>query len=115
MANSIHNNAMYVIINVGSRTALDLDDGDGGNGTKIQGWEPAWDSGKIQNQIWIFNDQGNGYYKLFNKAGGSCMDLDDGNRKNGTKIQGWGSINTNNQLWKFEQMQDRNGMPAAWK
>ena len=115
MASTISNNGMYLIINSGSGTAIDLNNGGGNNGTKVQGWHPAWNSGKIQNQAWIFVDQGNSYWKLFNKAGGSCMDLDNGSKGNGTPIQGWGSTNTDAQLWKFEQVGDRNGMPAAWK
>ena len=114
MSNHIEAGAKYMILNVASYTVVDLDNGGRGNGTKIQGWDPVWRSDKIKAQIWKFSSEDSGYYKLFNEASGTCMDLDNGSPKNGTSIQGWGSSKVDAQLWKFDKVANRGGKLTAW-
>lgn len=94
----------YLIFNAASNNVLDLDDGSSSNGAKIQGWGQAWITGKVENQIWKLEADGD-HFRIRNESSFTYMDFNDGNKGNGTKIQGWSlSKSAAAQLWKFENV-----------
>lgn len=106
MANSPKDGDYYIIINVASNSCLDLNNGDKGNGTGVQGWGQDFGSSPVKAQIWKTTRESSSseYYQLINKASGTVLDLDNGDKGNGTKVQGWGSANVENQFWKFDKI-----------
>lgn len=107
MSSRIENNAYYVIMNVTSRTVIDLD-GFTDDGTRIRGRDFDFYSNfsASDSQIWQFQQDGNAW-RIVNLASGTCMDLDNGDSSGGTKIQGWSQSDTDNQRWYISSMGDK--------
>lgn len=116
MANAPNDGDHYIIINAASNSCLDLNNGSKSNGTSVQGWGQDFRSDKIKNQIWRMRreDRNSPFFKLFNKASDTVLDLNDGSDGNGTKIQGWGSADVENQLWQFEKATGPAGGPPLF-
>jgi len=95
---------VYTIQNVHTGTFVDLSDGRTHNGTKIHGWK--LENGKFKlNQQWaISRGEVDGFWRLQSKAGGTYMNLNDGNQNNGTPITGWEHVTNDHQLWTIESI-----------
>ncbi|KAJ7123094.1 ricin B lectin domain-containing protein [Mycena epipterygia] len=93
----------YTICNVKSGTYLEIQDGNGTDGTPVTCSEAATGGKTATYQEWEFIKITDGYYKVCNVATQNYLDIDKGSPENGTKIQGWwGGLDGNeNQLWAF--------------
>jgi hypothetical protein len=97
--------AIVSLLNYGTGSALDLDNGRTTNGTNVIGWQ--YHGGK--NQQWrlrkVAFSGAWSTWKLENVQSGTLLDLTEGNRGNGTRIQGWSGSTTSadnkNQLWRL--------------
>lgn len=86
----------YKIKNANSGLYLEVADAKAENGANVQ-------QGSSQ-QGWIFEDDGDGYYRLYSEIGDGktfLLDLDYGKTENGTNIGIWGDTASDAQLFKF--------------
>jgi Ricin-type beta-trefoil lectin domain-like len=96
----------YIIMNVKTKTVIDLAHGRSENGTAVTGYELLIKdhSPNQPNQIWkaklAHSDGPNQWYLFINQKSGTALDLDRGRGTNGNKIQGWRATAANtNQQW----------------
>lgn len=110
-------NNIYILLNSGSGTTLDLNNGMNSarfgilpfahhdiftvnfasrvgliaNGTPCQGWEDASDKGSTYDQQWFISAVAgqDGIFTLVNLRSGTYLDLNNGSSTNGTQVQGW--------------------------
>lgn len=59
-----------------------------------------WASSPSYNQQWTFEDAGDGYFRIVNRANGKSLDT-GGNNANGTVMQSWFVNTSPNQQWQF--------------
>ena len=104
-SNGIVDGGIYVIKNVNSGLALDVDYGAAANGTNVQQW--AYTGGS--HQQWKVVDNGDGYYQLYPQVGdGSTfvLDLDYANTSNGTNLHIWANTKNDGQFFKIQDNGD---------
>lgn len=106
----IANNDFYVVMNVASRTVLDLSNGDPSGGTHVTGWDPAF-NGATANQVWQFESEGLAW-RLRNRESGTYMDLQRGNG-NGDQIVGQQREDSDTQLW-YPKLLAQSGKIPIW-
>lgn len=98
---------LYLIMNKKSRTTIDLYRGESASGTQVKGHERSAKD-NIGNQLWIVKRDGvNNTYSLRNFQGGTCLDLFEGRRENGSGAVGWPrnfhKVHRLNQEWRIEE------------
>ncbi|KAI4519830.1 hypothetical protein K525DRAFT_286763 [Schizophyllum commune Loenen D] len=93
---------LYAAFNLATNKCLDLQGGLAAKGTPVLGW----DYKKTDNQHWSMMRQSAGqYYKIQNVKASTFVDLDNGGKDNGSKIQGWAGQweeANSHQQWNFE-------------
>ncbi|KAL1748276.1 ricin B lectin domain-containing protein [Schizophyllum fasciatum] len=93
----------FVAFNLATNLCLDLEKGLVENGTPVIGYKYH----ETQNQHWVIKRQTNSeYYKIQSVKTSTFVDLNDGAKDNGTKIQGWRGKwdeSNNHQRWNFNQ------------
>ncbi|KAF9873779.1 hypothetical protein CkaCkLH20_08889 [Colletotrichum karsti] len=99
MASTIADGQIYAVMNIASKTVLDLDDGKGGNNVNVSGWDPAFPTA-AQNRLWKFERHGD-FWKLFNYKSGTALTMQNGASGNGTPVVGSESFDSDRQLWRF--------------
>ncbi|KAJ6524313.1 ricin B lectin domain-containing protein [Mycena capillaripes] len=81
---------IYTITNLQSKTRLDLDGGNGAEGTKVQGWAPLQpDDPNYLNQLWkiIYTDKaGVDSYRISNAQTDTYLEISGGNATDGTQV-----------------------------
>src|ERR1700712_3427628 len=106
MASTLTDNGQYVIMNIGTRTVIDLAAGDPSNGAICQGFEPEFINGNI-NQVWqlniAFKDSSTTLYRMVNIRTGTCIELQSSSSENGVQLEaGAVADGKDTQLWRFE-------------
>lgn len=84
------------IQNRNSGKAVDVNGGNTNNGGNII----QWDYSGGNNQQWIFNSQGNGYFSIINKNSNKALDVNGASVNAGTGIIQWDYSGGNNQQWQ---------------
>ena len=79
--------------------ALDVCDGKKGSKVNVQ----LWESNGTDAQLWKFESDGNGYYRIKNKLG-YYLDVSNGKTSNKTNIWVYSKNNTNAQKWRIIQL-----------
>ncbi|KAF8186533.1 ricin B lectin domain-containing protein [Mycena galopus ATCC 62051] len=95
----------YTICNVGTKTYVQISDGNATDGTPVTCAAAAGDQTTADYQEWeLVKVDNSGYYKVCNRKSQNYLDIDAGSSANATKLQGWyGLLDGNpNQLWKFD-------------
>ena len=73
------------------------------NGANVSVWSDGDDLSTPANawQRWHLRYVGDGYYNIINHNTGLFLDVDNGNKDNGTNVFQWERNGGDNQLWKF--------------
>lgn len=73
------------------------------NGANVSVWSDGDDLSTPANawQRWHLRYVGDGYYNIINHNTGLFLDVDNGNKANGTNVFQWERNGGDNQLWKF--------------
>ncbi|EPS97735.1 hypothetical protein FOMPIDRAFT_82407 [Fomitopsis schrenkii] len=92
---------VYFIQNAGTRTVLDLPNGDSSNGIKVQGFKKReFIDGWVTAQLWVVSKVASDpVYSIENARSGTCLDLSNSESKNGTPIIGYEATGHPNQHW----------------
>jgi hypothetical protein len=85
-----------MIRNRNSSKAVDVNGGSTNNGGNII----QWDYSGGNNQQWIFNPQGNGYYAIINKNSNKALDVNGASNNAGAGIIQWDYSGGDNQQWQ---------------
>lgn len=86
----------YKITNVHSGKVLDVDGSSTANGTNV--FQYDWQN--TDNQLWTFEDAGDGYYYIKSKLG-VYLDIDNAESTDGTNVQVWSGNQTEAQKFKL--------------
>lgn len=105
------------------RTVIDLNDGNGGNGTHCQYWDYPEDEndGRRYNMSWRATiadkdmNTGTVYWSFQNRAGTTWMDLNHGSKDIGTMVQGWTTNGSNAQQWELVEAKAPDGKTSCWR
>ncbi|MEG1446270.1 MAG: RICIN domain-containing protein [Ruthenibacterium sp.] len=100
---------IYKLQNKLSGKVLDVIAEGANNGAWLHQWEYI---GK-DNQLWSFEEAGNGY-KIKSKLSGKVLDVVGGKAGNGVHVQIWEDIGGENQIWKMTEVKE-NAAPKAAK
>ncbi|GIJ86915.1 hypothetical protein Asppvi_005813 [Aspergillus pseudoviridinutans] len=123
MSGPIQSDAVYRLTpKSASGLRLELSNGDPGNGTQAQGWSEMHDHA-FYNQVWLLTKDPQGWWRFVNLRSGSrsiasqslraagevetdnsdlklaSLDLAGSSSANGTKIQGWATLDNDHQKW----------------
>ena len=85
-----------------SGKVLDVPGWNPGLGVQIIQWTANWGP----NQYFDVNDEGSGYYTIFNPMTRQCLDAAFDSRGNGTPIVQWWCHKHDNQLWRLDRGSD---------
>ncbi len=92
----------YTLIGVGSGKCMDVKDWSKDNGATIQIWECHFGD----NQIWVLESAGSGYYRIKSKHSGKCLDVKGASKDDKARIQLYSCHGKENQQFKFEIQSD---------
>ncbi len=80
----------------GSWKALSIARGSTANGAKAIQWPY---SAEIQDQQWLVDDRGNGYFRLVNVRSGKCLGIPRASTARGVQAIQWSCNNSHDQQW----------------
>lgn len=106
MASEVSNGGLYTIMNISSRTVMDMVGGSRTNNMPVLGQDPRFWK-KDQSQIWRF-EMHDKYWKVINLKSGTALTLRNGNTDNGTLIVGSDITESDRQLWDLKRLGDSN-------
>jgi endoglucanase len=101
-AETVDQNAWYVLVNRDSGKVLDNNHWGTSDGAAVVQW--ARHGG--DNQQWRFIDTGDGYYQLQNRHSGNVLDDRDWSKTAGTDIVQWSDLNGTNQQFRVVESSD---------
>ncbi|MGW4164617.1 RICIN domain-containing protein [Streptomyces sp. NPDC004788] len=75
----------------------------------------VWGCNDGDNQTWVFNSMGGGFFQIVNRSSGLCLELPGlpPSTDNGTRVQQWQCNGGRNQLWWFDHWANVNGNHTA--
>lgn len=94
----------------------------GGTCLEMPGWTGEWGAQAAvwgcnggDNQTWVFNPNGYGFFQIVNRSSGLCLELPGlpPSTDNGTRVQQWPCNGGRNQLWWFDHWRNVNGQSTA--
>ncbi|MFJ9575035.1 RICIN domain-containing protein [Streptomyces sp. NPDC101191] len=94
----------------------------GGTCLEMPGWTGEWGAQATvwgcndgDNQTWVFNNKGGGFFEIVNRSSGLCLELPGlpPATANGTAVGQWPCNGGRNQLWWFDHWRNVNGKSTA--
>lgn len=99
----------YVLENVASGLALEVENGDTTDGADVQQW--PWH--RHPTQRWYLHDEGNGTYSLENACSGNVATLENDTAAERANVVQASRNGGDNQRWRFEVVDDGEAGPPA--
>jgi hypothetical protein len=99
-SNDIVSGEAYVLRNVNSGKALDVEFASTDDGANVQQYGYAGG----ENQQWVVTDLDNGYYKLEAVHSGKALDVESASTSDGANVHQWEYVGGDNQQWAIEQL-----------
>lgn len=93
----------YIIRNKQSRQVINVSQNNKENGADVIQWP---DDERSDNEQWLLEDMGNGYYTLTAKHSGKALDVPGASTQEGTQIQQYEKNSTDAQQWELEETED---------
>ncbi|WP_435064624.1 glycoside hydrolase family 97 catalytic domain-containing protein [Halobaculum sp. EA56] len=98
----IESGETYVLRNVNSGKALDVENASTGDGANVHQWGYVGDD----NQKWVITDLENGYYKLEAVHSGKALDVENASTDDGANVHQWEYVGGDNQQWEIAENAD---------
>ncbi|MFB6234076.1 MAG: glycoside hydrolase family 97 catalytic domain-containing protein [Halopenitus sp.] len=101
-SNDVVSGETYVLRNVNSGKALDVDSASTANGANVQQYGYAGGD----NQKWVVTDLDNGYYKLEAVHSGKALDVENASTSDGANVHQYEYVGGENQQWEIIENSD---------
>ncbi|WP_276252664.1 family 43 glycosylhydrolase [Halomontanus rarus] len=99
----------YVLENLDSGLALEVEGGDTNDGADVQ----QWPRHGHPTQRWYIVEDGDGTYRLDNACSGKIAEVADASTADGATVQQWADNGGDHQRWRFVSIDDEEGPPAV--